>query len=97
MEKDVLNELIKMKIALENLYNAFIECEETFESNLFDCNDYILGSKEEQNEYPFQLSFEEMTSLTGNWVSGCKERIDIALKEMWQQRRKEKMEERNAE
>lgn len=72
-------ELLRMKRALEKLDDAFMECEESFESNQFECNDYIVGSKETEDEYPFPWAFEEMIYEVGNWVEGCIFRINEEL------------------
>ena len=63
--------LVKMSEALEKLHDAFLECEEAFESDQFDCNDYIVGSKVTEDEYPFRWSFDEMLCQVSNWVNGC--------------------------
>lgn len=72
-------ELLRMKRALEKLDDAFMECEEAFESDQFNCNDYIVGSKATEDEYPFEWAFEEMVCLISNWVEGCIIRINEEL------------------
>ena len=71
--------LVKMSEALEKLYDAFLECEEAFENDQFDCNDYIVGSKKTEDEYPFRWSFDEMLCQVSNWVDGCLFRINEEL------------------
>lgn len=70
--------LLNMKYALERLEDAFNNCEETFESDKFDCNDYITDKKG-KDKYPFNLSFDEMLSEVSDWVWSCVEKIDKEL------------------
>lgn len=64
----------EMKIALEHLRAAWIECESAFSNIYVDCNDYILGNEEDGMEYPFHLSFDEMK--VTEWVDGAVEKIN---------------------
>lgn len=71
--------LLKMKYALEKLRESVVECEEAFESDEFDCNDYITDDKKERDKYPFQWAFEEMEIIVCDWVYVCIEKINKEL------------------
>ena len=75
MIPDEINEAkLEMKEALTHLRAAWLECLDTFGNAYIDCNDYILGSKENENEYPFHRSFDEIEVV--NWIDGCLERLE---------------------
>lgn len=61
---------IEMKNALEHLRDAWFECLCIFTDARIECNDYIMGT--EENEYPFHMSFDELNTL--NWIDGCLEK-----------------------
>ena len=70
--------LIKIQNALEKLSEAWEECEFAFDNFNGDCNDYIVGSKEAEDEYPFHLSFDEI--MVVDWCYGAIQRIENDLK-----------------
>lgn len=76
-KKDVKNALVEMKDALTKLREAWIDCDCALGNVYIDCNDYILGSKETEDEYPFHLSFDEMPVV--EWIDGAVERIEKEL------------------
>lgn len=69
--------LSEMKEALTHLRAAWFECLDVFGNVYIDCNDYILGSEEEENEYPFHMSFDEM--MVPEWIDGAIEKIENEL------------------
>lgn len=69
--------ILKMKNALKHLRDAWIECEYAFDNSYIDCNNYILGDKETEDEYPFHMSFDDMNTI--GWIDGCLERIEDDL------------------
>lgn len=71
--------LLEMKSAMEHLRKAWIECLHIFSDARIDCNDYILGSKETEDEYPFHLSFDGVNVV--GWIDSCLERIEVDLNE----------------
>lgn len=71
--------LLEMKTAMEHLRKAWIECNDIFSDAHIECNDYILGSKENEDEYPFHMSFNEMNVV--GWIDGCLERLEVDLNE----------------
>lgn len=75
-EKDIA--LVKMKEALEHLRKSWIECNNAFADGYATCNDYILGSVETEDQYPFHMSFDELNVV--NWIDGCLERIEKDIK-----------------
>lgn len=79
MRDEKKRDLRIMKAALEKLRDAFNECEEAFESDEFDCNDYITDDKKEKDKYPFQWAFEEMACEVSEWVWSCINKIDREL------------------
>ena len=64
---------IEIKVALEHLRNAWIECNNAFSNIFIDCNDYIIGSGENDNRYPFHLSFDEMNVV--EWIDEVLEKL----------------------
>lgn len=61
--------------ALKHLRKAWIECNDAFGNIYLDVvNYYILGNKDEENEYPFHMSFDEMNVV--KWIDGTIERIE---------------------
>lgn len=64
---------IEIKVALEHLRNVWIECNNAFSNIFIDCNDYIIGSGENDNRYPFHLSFDEMNVV--EWIDGALKRL----------------------
>ena len=75
MIPDELNEAkLEMKEALRKLREAWRDCDCIFGDYRIDCNDYILGSKENGDEYPFHRSFDEMNVV--EWIDGCLERLE---------------------
>jgi hypothetical protein len=64
---------LEMKDALEHLKSAWLECLDVFGNCYIDCNDYILGSKENEDEYPFHSSFDEINVV--GWINGIIERL----------------------
>lgn len=72
---DEVNEAkLEMKEALIKLREAWIACNDIFCDYRIDCNDYILGNKGDEDEYPFHLSFDEINVV--NWIDGCLERLE---------------------
>ena len=69
--------LAEMKAAMEHLREAWIECNDAFSNIYIECNDYIIGSRENEDEYPFHMSFDEL--MTVNWIDGCIERMEADL------------------
>lgn len=80
-EEETMNEkekaLLEMRNALLNLRKAWFECLYAFGNACIDCNDYILGSEETEDEYPFYMSFDEM--MVTDWCEGAIERIEDEL------------------
>lgn len=75
MIPDELNEAkLEMKEALRKLREAWRDCDCIFGDYRIDCNDYILGCKENGDEYPFHRSFDEMNVV--EWIDGCLERLE---------------------
>ena len=66
--------LLQMKVAMENLREAWIQLECVFDSAYIDANDYILGTRFSEDEYPFHKSFDEMN--VTEWIDGCLEKIE---------------------
>lgn len=64
---------LEMKVALEHLRNAWLECNNAFSNIFIDCNDYIIGYNENDNRYPFHLSFDEMNVV--EWIDGVLKRL----------------------
>lgn len=73
--------LLEMKAAMEHLRKAWIECNDIFSDVRIECNDYILGSKENEDEYPFHMSFDEIPVV--EWIDGCLERMEADLYERY--------------
>lgn len=75
-----ISTLFEMKKALEDLRKAWIDCVCAFDSYGVDCNDYIIGDENEDNEYPFTQSFNDINAVA--WIDGCLDRIskDISKK-----------------
>ena len=70
--------ILEMMISLKQLRNAWIQCKCSFSNIFIECNDYIIGNIETQDEYPFHLSFDDMNVV--EWIDGCLERLSEELK-----------------
>ena len=80
MQKELVEKLCileakeMMKSALLKLREAWCEVEDSFYNPYIDCNSYILGSKEEDTEYPFNQSFHDINVV--GWIDGCIEALE---------------------
>jgi len=75
-KKDVFEKvkaLIEMKGALTNLKSAWTRCVDAFSNIYINCNDYILGNEYALDEYPFDMSFDEIN--VAGWVDASLEKI----------------------
>lgn len=70
------NAKIELQEALEHLRASWMECEVAFgNAHLEDINQYILGSTENNDVYPFPLSFGDMNVV--EWIDGAIDRLNI--------------------
>jgi len=69
--------LIEMKSALINLKSAWTRCVNAFSNIFIDCNDYIKGDEYSLDEYPFDMSFNEIN--VAGWADASIEKIEKAL------------------
>ena len=65
----VLEAKEKLKNSLLKLREAWNEVEDSFYNPYIDCDPYILGSKEDGTEYPFNQSFHDIDVI--GWIDGC--------------------------
>lgn len=72
--------LKQMKYALDDFKENWQILVEIFHSHYIDANDYILGTENEFDEYPFNKSFDELN--IDSWVDGCIDKIDAELKQL---------------
>ena len=73
-------ELEQMKKSLSQFKESWMKCCEIFNGAVFDCNEYILGDEEDNSQYPFNKSFDELN--IDSWVNGCIDKIDAELKQL---------------
>ena len=70
---------LEMWAALLKLQEAWMDCLYAFGNIHIDVNDYILGSEDDGDEYPFQKSFEELNVIP--WIEGTIKRLDAEVED----------------
>ena len=70
--------LKNLKTALEHMKSAWYKCETAFHNFDINVNDYICGSEETNDEYPFDKSLDDLRVV--DWVDGAIKRINKDLK-----------------